>query len=173
MPGARWLRLSAVLTLLVLLYLLAPVSSQDRGGPLLRGLLAVAVLVALAAAVIVQIRLAASDASRHVDGLVAVIAAVCIVFAFVFFVLERHQSDQVAGLHTRLDALYFSASTMLTVGYGDVHASGQTARALVLVQLVFDAVFVATAATLLTSRLRGRAEQRLADQARSTHRNPT
>jgi voltage-gated potassium channel len=61
-------------------------------------------------------------------------------------------------------------TTMTTVGTGDVHAAGQVARALVLVQMVFNVVFVATIATLLSTRVRLAAESRA--QARRTQRNP-
>jgi hypothetical protein len=51
---------------------------------------------------------------------------------------------QMAGLSTRTDALYFTLSTMTTIGYGDVHAEGQVARALVCGLIVFNVVVVAS-----------------------------
>ena len=53
---------------------------------------------------------------------------------------------------------------MLTIGYGDVHAQGQVARAFVLVQIIFNTVFVATAVALLSSRVRRVAVERAAGQ---------
>ncbi len=41
-------------------------------------------------------------------------------------------------------------TTLLTIGYGDIHAAGQAARALVLVQMVFNVAILATASTTLT-----------------------
>ena len=81
-------------------------------------------------------------------------------------------------------------TTLLTVGYGDIHADGQAARALVLIQMVFNVVIIATAASTINARVRTQAEIRaeerraaLADgslpgrtgrrQGRRTHRNPT
>ena len=52
-------------------------------------------------------------------------------FSLTFFLLELASPGQIEELHTRTDALYFTLSTMATVGYGDVHAVGQAARALV------------------------------------------
>ena len=176
MNAARWARLAAVLTLLVTLYFVVPVSQDDRGSPVLRVLVSIVVLVCLAVAVVAQVRMAADDPSRHIDGLIVGIVLVVVVFSHAFYVLNREDPGQVAGLHTRLDGLYFSASTMLTIGYGDVHATGQVARALILVQLLFDAVFVGIAVTMLTTRLRDRAAQVAAQgktHARRTHRKPT
>ena len=80
-------------------------------------------------------------------------------------------------------------TTLLTIGFGDIHAAGQAARALVLVQMVFNVVIIATAATTINSRCgpRPRSARRSAGprsptgtlertsrrQARRTQRNPT
>jgi hypothetical protein len=66
--------------------------------------------------------------------------------------------------------LYFTTTTLTTVGTGDVHAAGQVARALVLVQMVFNGLFVASTVTLLASRLRSAAAQR--SQERRGQREP-
>ena len=95
---------------------------------------------------------------------------VVVVFAYAFYVLDKQSPGQVAGMQTRLDSLYFAMTTMTTICTGDVHAAGQTARALVLIQMVFNVLFVATAATLLTTRIRTAAELR--SQERRTQHNP-
>lgn len=61
-----------------------------------------------------------------------------------FFLLDQIRPDEIIGLDTRTDALYFTLSTMTTVGYGDVHAEGQIARVLVCVMIVFNIVVVAS-----------------------------
>ena len=158
-----------IVLLLLALYFAVPVETDPWGGPVLRTVLAVLILAALAAAVILQVRLSLADEDRHLDGLIAAIAAVWIVFALAFYLLAIHQPGQVAGLETKLDSLYFTASTMLTVGYGDVHATGQLARGLVLVQMLFDVVFVAIAVATLNAHLRRRVAK---GQVLTTQRNP-
>ncbi|NUP46212.1 MAG: two pore domain potassium channel family protein [Catenulispora sp.] len=69
---------------------------------------------------------------------------------------------QFSGLKTRLDALYFTGVTMATVGYGDIHPSGQVARALVLVQIVYTFAFVAGGITAVGTRVRGHLTRRIA-----------
>lgn len=157
---ARWLRMLGILGFILVLYFLAPVSSDPPTQIAVRGMLGVILLGGLAAGLRAQLRLAALDGDRRVDGLVAAIVTVLVAFAYAFYAMEIHEPHQVEGLHTRVDALYFAASTMLTVGYGDVHATGQAARIVVLIQMIFDVVFVATAASLLTSKVRRVAEQR-------------
>lgn len=68
---------------------------------------------------------------------------------------------QFVDLHTRTDALYFSVSTLATVGFGDVHPAGQLARAAVTLQIVFNLVFLGAAITLITGVFRTRAQGRL------------
>ncbi len=69
-----------------------------------------------------------------------------------FFLINQIRPDEIPGLETRTDALYFTLSTMTTVGYGDVHAEGQLARALVCVLIVFNVVVVASLIRLYTLR---------------------
>jgi voltage-gated potassium channel len=69
-----------------------------------------------------------------------------------FYLLNEVRPEQVANLRTRTDALYFTLSTMTTVGYGDVHAEGQLARAFVCVLIVFNVVVVAALVRAYTRR---------------------
>jgi hypothetical protein len=64
---------------------------------------------------------------------------------------------QFADLHTKTDALYFTISTLSTVGFGDVHASGPLARVAVTVQIVFNLVFIGAAVAVLSGFVRERA----------------
>ena len=63
-----------------------------------------------------------------------------------------------------LDSLYFVMNNLTTIGTGDVHAVGQVARVLVLIQMVFNVVFVATTATFLTTRIRAVVQARVAER---------
>lgn len=83
-----------------------------------------------------------------------------IVFALGYFFLARSVDDQFADLRTKTDALYFTVSTLGTVGFGDVHATGQAARAIVTAQIVFNLVFLGSLARFLTGQLQQRAAAR-------------
>ena len=85
------------------------------------------------------------------------IVLLAMAFSLAFFLLELVSPGQIADLHTRTDALYFTLSTMATVGYGDVHAEGQVARALVSAVIAFDIVVVASLVRWSTMR---RSEER-------------
>ncbi len=87
--------------------------------------------------------------TRTVPALVLLLALVVFAFSLAFYLMERVNPDSFDGLHTRVDALYFTVVTMATVGYGDVHAEGQGARMLVIGLIIFDVVIVASLVRLL------------------------
>jgi len=103
-------------------------------------------------------RLQLGEDMRFTGGqLVIALEVVLVVFALSYFSLAIYSPGEMAGIHTRIDALYFSATTVSTVGYGDIHAAGQVARVVTTVQLVFDVVFIASFARLLSQARPARA----------------
>ena len=81
---------------------------------------------------------------RSVGILTLMLILLVMSFSFTFYLMNLLDPEQISGLDTRTDALYFTLSTMATVGYGDVHAEGQLARALVCGLIVFNIVVVAS-----------------------------
>jgi voltage-gated potassium channel len=102
------------------------------------------------------------DPGVRLDVLVLIVLVVVPLFSLGYYAIEQGDASQFADLATKTDALYFSLSTLATVGFGDVHATGQLARALVSLQIVFDVVFVAAVVSVLTTQLRARAAERRA-----------
>jgi amino acid transporter len=156
----RWPHLALILTAIIVLYFVAPVSLDADRSTVARVVVAAIVIVLLAVGVVWQLRLHIDDTSRRLDGLIIAIVMVMAVFSFSFFAVEERDPAQFDGLETRLDALYFSTSTAVTVGFGDVHATGQVGRGLVLVNMVFNVVLVGSAVALVSTRLRAAAQAR-------------
>ena len=94
--------------------------------------------------------------TRTVPALVLLLCLVVFAFSLAFYLMERVNPASFDGLHTRVDALYFTVVTMATVGYGDVHAEGQGARILVIGLITFDVVIVASLVRLLPQLRRNR-----------------
>jgi voltage-gated potassium channel len=92
------------------------------------------------------------ETSRTTRALAMLLVLLVVFFSLAFYLLELASPGQIADLHTRTDALYFTLSTMATVGYGDVHAEGQAARALVTAVIAFDVVVVASLVRANTMR---------------------
>jgi voltage-gated potassium channel len=156
-----------VLTLaaVIVAFYAAPVGELPSGSGLVLSTVGLLVGVGLLAWSMVRqvqrlARRAPGDESVRLEGLVLLLYVVVPVFALGFYALEHADADQFAGLDTKTDALYFSTSTVATVGFGDVHATGQLARALVTVQITFDLVFVAALGSVLANQIRERAAAR-------------
>ena len=93
-------------------------------------------------------------------------------FSTTYYSLSQHDSDQFeGGLETKLDALYFTVTILSTVGFGDIHASGQLGRGIVIAQIAADFLFVVVVVGIIrwSGRRRvdaGRTNARLRDEIR-------
>ncbi|GLZ76701.1 hypothetical protein Afil01_15080 [Actinorhabdospora filicis] len=156
------LRTCVVLAAMLAAYYLLPSHPSDAL-PLLRGIGSVLILAGLAVLFVRQIKAqarASEDTTVRLESLFYLVSLTVFVFAFTYYALARSQPGQFAGLSTRTDALYFTVTTMATVGFGDVHAAGQVARGLVTVNMIFNVVFVGVFASVLAARVRRAVERR-------------
>ena len=150
-----WVRVVVSALGVLLAYYAMPVAWSDRAVvPLLQTIVGIALL---GWAIWGQVRRQLSgSADVDLPTLLTLLLLVMAVFAWGYFALEQSRPGQMADLATRTDSLYFTLQVLTTVGLGDVHAVGQTARALVIGQMVFDLVFVAAAGSVLVSAIRTR-----------------
>lgn len=125
----------------------------------LRGLLFVAGIAFVVVAVGREVRrqLAAEPPVLELGTLIQLATLGITLFAYADYAIADRWTGEFTGLTTRTDALYFTLSTLATVGFGDIHAQGQLARALLIAQMAFNLLVLATTFSILTSRLRNRA----------------
>ena len=153
-------RLSGPGTLIavLVLYFAIPVEPRPSPARLAVELVLTASALGWVAQVIAhEVRAQVAGAGQGLRGrhLALLVELALVLFAMTYYLLAIHGTGQMVGLETRLDALYFTASTMATVGYGDVHPAGQAARAVATANLVFDVVVLAAAARLVTGAFGG------------------
>ncbi|WP_285727008.1 potassium channel family protein [Psychromicrobium xiongbiense] len=134
------------------LFLAVPLDLQDGTGSWLIVVAIAAALLFLAA--LVRMILRGARLFRLINLLITVVIA----FSVVFYVVAVHFPGQFDGISTRIDALYFTLTTMTTAGYGDIHPTGQLARVLVSSALVFDVVFLGMLGSELSRRVSRRNE---------------
>lgn len=94
----------------------------------------------------------------HPIGVRAVVLGVMVLetlalFSLTYLAIAEHPG-QIAGMTTALDALYFTMTTLMTIGFGDIAAQGQLARGTVLVQMFFSVLVLSASVRLLTSLMR-------------------
>jgi voltage-gated potassium channel len=145
------------------IYYLLPLGAAE-GRPAVQFVLFGLGVAGLAALVVWQVsRLlrTPADSDVRLQSLVVLLYLVVVFFAGSYYELATGSStEQFADMRTKTDALYFTVSTMATVGYGDVHATGQLARGVVTAQMAFNVVFVAALVSVYGGELRRRAEMR-------------
>jgi voltage-gated potassium channel Kch len=136
-------------------YFVVPVGEPNAPlGVLAGSLCALAGLGLVAYVVVDEIRRA--DKRLRPAHLILLAELAIVIFALVYYAVAVRSPGQFGGLETRLDALYFSLTTVATVGYGDINAVGQLARALVSIQLVFNVGFIAAIVGMLKGKLQER-----------------
>lgn len=152
-----WLRALISSAVATGLYFVVPITPGDLQGAeayVRFGLLAAALPV-LALLVGRQVKRALATGQGVAERVSTLLIVVNIVIAF-FSLIYYAMADQFSGLDSRLDGLYFSVTTLCTVGFGDITAVSQTARAIVTVQMVFDLVVVTSALSIIVSAVRDR-----------------
>jgi voltage-gated potassium channel len=148
--------------LIVWLYYVLPVEPGVTGTQLLlrlAGTVATGLLITWLIVRQVSHQLADPDHAPLVGLLTSLVGGIAF-FALVDFIVAISGPEQFVELETKTDALYFALTTLTTVGYGDVHAAGQVARAVVAVQLLFNVVVIATGASILARQIGARARGR-------------
>ena len=149
----RAIRRGLVRTVLLLtgvtaVFLLVPWKAVNLGDTFLITAVFLIGLAGAAALIVWQViayRDAKMSGSARLQGLLVALYVAVLFFALSYYLLAISNPEAIAGLETRLDALYFSLTVVSTVGFGDVHAVDQAARAIVSFQLVFDLIFVSLA----------------------------
>lgn len=171
-PLARVLGASA---LLLICYYVLPVEGGDSAGRLaLRTASAVVCVLGAAILIVRQVRrqLDPTRETSALAGLAVALVAALLAFAMADYLIAWSDPSEFDGLETRTDALYFALSTLLTVGYGDVHAEGQLARGVVIGQMAFNIVVLATGFSFLANQLGARLRERRAGAPKSPPKSP-
>ncbi|MFL6136960.1 MAG: potassium channel family protein [Frankiaceae bacterium] len=150
---------------LLVLYFLVPVKQHPSVSALALlavGLLAVTVLAAWQVRAILR---SPAPRLRAVTALAIAVQLFVLVFAGTYFVLGGSVGGSFTQPLTRLDALYFTTTVLSTVGFGDIVASSETARAIVMAQMVGDIILVGIGARLLAAAVQLGLRRRVSEQS--------
>lgn len=96
---------------------------------------------------------------RRASVLGVMILEVLALFALTYLAITQHPG-QIIGMTTALDALYFTMTTLMTIGFGDIAAQGQLARGTVLLQMFFSVLVLSASLRLLQSLTRAVTRER-------------
>ena len=133
------LRASATTVIVVAAYYLLPLDNLagiSLAVTLAVGLLALTAVVAYQVRAIIRHR---HSAVRAIEALAITVPVFLVLFAATYFMMEQSSPDgfNVDSL-TRTDSLYFTVTVFATVGFGDITATSQVARVVVIAQMILD-----------------------------------
>lgn len=107
----------------------------------------------------------ASDGWLRLGASVAALIASLVFFSLTYRQVANSEPGEFVGMATFVDAMYFTISTTLTVGFGDIHAAGQLARMMVISQMLFTVVVLAAAGRSIGGILQSHAKRKKVERA--------
>jgi voltage-gated potassium channel len=133
------LRASATAVVVVAAYYLLPldnVTGVSLGVALAVGLLVLTAIVAYQVRAIIR---HPHSAVRAIEALAITVPVFLVLFAATYFMMEQSNAGNfnVDSL-TRTDSMYFTVTVFATVGFGDITATSQVARVVVMAQMILD-----------------------------------
>jgi voltage-gated potassium channel len=112
---------------------------------------------------------------RAAEALALALPFFLLLFASTYFVMERNSAASFTQPLTRTDALYFTVTVFTTVGFGDITAKSETARVVLIVQMLGDLVLLGAGARVLlgaVQRSRERRSETSDDAGQATQSTP-
>src|SRR5690606_9566244 len=99
-------------------------------------------------------------AVQAIEALISVVSLHLVLFASVYLRMSVVAADNFSEPLSRIDAIYFCLTVFATVGFGDISAESEAARAVVSVQMVANLVFFAVGIRLLAAAVQWRRRSR-------------
>lgn len=144
------LRILGIALGMLLLYAVVPVPGTTSGAAALLGMFAGLILfVALVGWQLRTIVHAEHPVLRAVEVVVFALPMLIVIFAFTFLTISRADPQSFSEALDRVDAMYFTVSTLATVGFGDITPTSPGARIVVAFQMLFDLALLAGLVRLL------------------------
>ncbi|PTR31482.1 ion channel [Rhodococcus sp. OK519] len=150
------LRSAGSVVVLVTAYFALPMDRLSNGGAVVVLTGGAVAVVALCAWQVRQIMHSPIPALRSAEALAVTLPVYLLGSATTAFLLSQMDTGAFNESLTRIDALYFTLTVFATVGFGDIAAVTQPARAVVTVMIVGNLVMLAVGVKLLTQAVKWR-----------------
>lgn len=157
MPSTRFYEVAGISAISLVAYYLMPLEGRWAG-------FLVAILVAAAAIGLIpltfrrvrQILVSDQPVSIALGAIATIVTFLVVSFAAVYYVLGTEMEGQMNGISTKTDSLYFTVTMLSTVGFGDITAVGQGARALVTANMLINLIALAFSVRVISWALQQR-----------------
>ncbi|HEX5568881.1 MAG TPA: potassium channel family protein [Streptomyces sp.] len=144
----------------VLAYYLLPMDREVTGATVTLLVLGLGAVLALFLWEVREIGRSPRPTLRAVETLVSVLSLFLLLFAAVYYLLERAEEGSFSEPLTRTDSLYFTLATSSTVGFGDITARSQLARIVTMAQMVGGLLLVGVAVRLVVDTVQSALRRR-------------
>jgi voltage-gated potassium channel Kch len=162
---ADLLRSLAVVAVGLIAYFAIPFRGRHWPVAVALGVLAIGAAVPITRRRVGRIRRSDQPVLEAVGAVALLATLVLLTFAVAYYAIATN-TDQIPGIETKVDSLYFTVSTVATVGYGDIVPTGQAARAIVTLQIIANLTLIAGAFRIVTGAAHERqVERRSAPEA--------
>lgn len=131
-------RVLATAGVLLALYFVLPMRGHLTSTDLTVLVVGLCAFVGLVVLQVASILRAEFPGIRAVESLATLVPLFLLLFATYYYVLDRNVPGSFSTPLTKIDSLYFTVTVFATVGFGDIVATTQVARAAVLIQMVGD-----------------------------------
>ena len=132
------LRGLVITAVLVVLYYLLPLDRPLGADTAVRLLIGLLVFAGVMVWQVKAIAGARYPGLRAAEALGLIVPFYLLLFASTYFLMERASAANFTQPLTRTDALYFSVTVFTTVGFGDITAKSETARVVLIIQMLAD-----------------------------------
>jgi voltage-gated potassium channel len=154
------LRSLLVAAVLVVLYYLLPLDRPWDSDTAIRLLIGLLVFAGVMAWQVKTIAGARYPGVRAAETLALILPFFLLLFASTYFEMERAAAASFTQPLTRTDALYFTVTVFTTVGFGDITAKSETARVVLIIQMLADLVLLGAGIRLLLGAVQRGRERR-------------
>jgi hypothetical protein len=149
---------------LVAIYYLIPLDPSSIGVTVVQLAVGLLVLVGLVVYQVRSIVRATYPALRAVGALATSVPLFLLLFAGTYYVMGGISEANFSEPLTRTDALYFTVTVFSTVGFGDITATTESTRILVMGQMVAGVVIIGLGARVIVDAVK-RGQRRQPGQA--------
>ncbi len=141
--------------LLIAVYFTVPLTVEAEVWLWISLLLLLVLFVAVTAWHVRSILRSPHPGIRGIEAMAMIAPMFLVLFAAIYFVLaESNSANFNEGGLTRIDALYFTLTILVTTGFGDIYAASQVARVVVMIQMVFDLLLIGVAIKVIYGAVR-------------------
>jgi voltage-gated potassium channel len=162
------LRVGLVTAVLSTLYAVAPLDEEPGRSVVVQIVMALLIVAVVMGLQIVAVLRSPYPRLRALEAVAVSGLLLMLLFASAYVVMGSADHTSFTEPVNRVDSIYFTVTIFSTVGFGDISAASQPARALVTLQMIVDLVLIGLIAKVLLGAVQERRQRLTSDLHRDS-----